>query len=67
MSLELLVVRHAIAGPAALGGRDAERELTQEGRQKFRLEVAGLQRLELRLDLVLHSPWRRAAQTAELL
>jgi phosphohistidine phosphatase len=67
MSLDLLVVRHAIAGPAGAGVRDAERELTHEGRQKMRRAVAGLQQLELRLDLVLHSPWRRAAQTAELL
>jgi phosphohistidine phosphatase len=67
MSLDLLVVRHAIAGPAGAGVRDAERELTHEGRQKMRRAVAGLARLELRLDRVLHSPWRRAAQTAELL
>lgn len=67
MSLDLLVVRHAIAGPAGAGVRDAERELTGEGRQRMTREVAGLLRLELRLDLVLHSPWRRAEQTAALL
>jgi len=67
MALELLVVRHAIAEDAAASGRDADRELTRTGRERMEAEVRGLQALELRVDRVLHSPWARARQTAELL
>jgi phosphohistidine phosphatase len=65
--VELLVVRHGISEDAAESGRDADRALTRNGRERMAAEVRGLQRLELRVDRVLHSPWRRAVETAELL
>ena len=65
--MDLLVVRHAIAEDGRPGLPDAQRELTERGRQRMRLAVAGLRRLGLRLDRLEHSPLRRAAQTAELL
>ncbi len=65
--MELFLVRHAIAVPQAEGLPDAERPLTDEGKQRFRQVVRGLDRLEVRLDRVLHSPWTRAVETADLL
>jgi phosphohistidine phosphatase len=65
--MDLFLVRHAIAVPRAEGLPDVERPLTDEGRKRFRQVARGLERLEVRLDRVLHSPWTRAVQTADLL
>jgi phosphohistidine phosphatase len=65
--MKLYVIRHAIALDAAEGMRDEERPLTDEGRERFADGVRGLERLDVRFDLVLHSPLLRAAETAELL
>lgn len=65
--MNLFLVRHAIALPAEPGQPDGERELSSAGVKRFRRIVKGLAHLELRLDLLLHSPLRRAVQTAELL
>lgn len=65
--MQLFLVRHAIAVPAVEGEPDAARPLTDEGRKRFSRVVRGLDRLDIRLDRVLHSPWTRAVQTAELL
>src|SRR5262245_39451330 len=62
--MELLVVRHGIAEDHAESGRDADRALTAEGGERVDEIARALRRLELRVDRVLHSPWRRAAQTA---
>lgn len=67
MTRTLLLVRHAIAGPPPPGGRDAERALTPAGVRRFRRVVRGLRRLDLALDELVHSPLRRAVETAELL
>ena len=65
--MDLYVIRHAIAEERREGLDDAERALTDEGRERFSLGVRGLARLGVGLDLVLTSPWVRAARTAELL
>src|SRR6187431_1608616 len=65
--VELLVIRHGIAHDAAPGGRDADRALTREGRTRMEQVARGLLRLDLRVDRLLHSPWRRAVETAEQL
>ena len=65
--MELLVVRHGAAEDTAASGRDADRALTSEGRERMVAEVRGLLRLDLRVERLLHSPWRRADETAELL
>lgn len=65
--MELFLIRHAIAVPAEEGRPDAERPLTDEGRKRFARQVRGLERIGIRLDRVLHSPWTRAVETAELL
>jgi len=64
--LRLLLVRHGIAEPAGAGRPDAERRLTARGARRLRRSVAGLQRAGCTLDHLLHSPWRRAAQSAEI-
>jgi len=65
--MELFVIRHAIAVPGRMLLADAERPLTPQGRERFAQAVLGLQRLKIRFDRLYHSPWRRAAETAELL
>jgi phosphohistidine phosphatase len=65
--MEVLLIRHAIAVDHDAAPSDAERPLTRRGVKRFRLAVRGLERLGLALDHVLHSPWLRAVQTAELL
>ncbi len=62
--MELTLIRHAIAEP---GADDAARALTPEGRARFRTCAKTLAALGLRFERVLHSPRRRAVQTAELL
>ena len=68
--MELLVIRHATAVERIEGASeadDAARPLTDRGRRRFRRVVRGLRRLGLDVDRVVHSPWTRAAQTADLL
>jgi len=65
--MELFLVRHAIALDAYPGQDDSDRALSPVGRRKFSESVRGIRRLGVSLPSVLHSPWRRAAQTAALL
>jgi phosphohistidine phosphatase len=67
--MELALVRHAPAEPRTGNdpAADAARALTREGRRRFRRVRAGLERLELRFDRLLHSPYLRAVETADLL
>ncbi len=65
--MELFLVRHAIAVPQAEGVPDAGRTLTDDGRKRFNQVARGLDRIGIRFDRVLHSPWTRAVETADLL
>jgi phosphohistidine phosphatase len=65
--IELYVIRHAIAEERRPDVDDERRGLTDEGRAKFQKVVRGLNRLEVQLGVVLHSPWLRAVETTELL
>lgn len=62
--MELTLIRHALAEP---GADDSARRLSKKGRQRFAREVETLGALGLRFERVLHSPKRRAVETAELL
>ena len=62
--VSVTLIRHAIAED---GPDDAARPLSKEGRRRFRKSVATLARLGVRFERVLHSPKRRALETAELL
>jgi phosphohistidine phosphatase len=57
------LLRH---GDAADGARDAERPLTNEGREQSRAAGAALRSLGVELDACLTSPKVRAADTAKL-
>lgn len=68
MSMELLILRHAIACPrdAKRWPDDNERPLTAEGAKRARRAAAGLKRLIGRPTLVLTSPLVRARDTATI-
>jgi phosphohistidine phosphatase len=65
----LLLIRHAHAGDRdpAKWPDDRDRPLTDKGRKTQRMMARLLERLDLVPDLVLASPWKRAAQTAAVL
>lgn len=65
--MELFLQRHGIAEFAHKGGSDFERELTREGRTLLRRQATGLKKIVSPEILILHSPYRRAVQTAEIL
>ncbi|MEL6543434.1 MAG: phosphohistidine phosphatase SixA [Myxococcota bacterium] len=65
--MNVFIIRHAIAEVAAPGQLDADRALTDRGRKRFQSVVETLARLEVSFDRIYTSPWKRAAQTAELL
>ena len=68
--MELFLIRHAHALPVGGEGgprTDAERPLSEEGRERFAAAVRALSALDLRFARVEHSPLLRAVQTAELL
>jgi phosphohistidine phosphatase len=62
--MELTIIRHAIAED---GADDAARPLSKKGRQRFGEIVKSLEKLELRFDRILHSPKKRAVDTALML
>lgn len=67
-SLELYVVRHAIAAERGPEYPDDDlRPLTADGADRFRRAVAGLREFGVTLDIVLSSPLLRARETADLL
>src|SRR5579875_2390022 len=65
MARQLWLLRHAEAEPHGTRA-DAERRLTQRGRQQARVAGIALARLRASFDTVLYSPRVRARQTAEL-
>jgi phosphohistidine phosphatase len=62
--MQLFAVRHAVAEDVGPHVANADRELTDAGRVKLRRAVRGLRALDIRLERVLTSPWKRAVQTA---
>src|SRR5579863_3087078 len=64
--MDLYILRHAIAEERNPSGRDSERRLTEEGREKMRNAAKGMKALELEFDLILSSPYARAKETAEI-
>jgi phosphohistidine phosphatase len=67
--MKLYLVRHGIA-TQRLGGAittDAQRPLTEEGRNETRVVASALRRLGVAPDLIVSSPLVRAFQTAEIL
>ena len=68
--MNLYIVRHAIAEPRqddASEKEDSRRPLTDQGRKKFRKIARGLRDMGVQIDLILTSPYLRAADTADIL
>src|SRR5215472_15108102 len=65
--MDLFVVRHAATVGGRAGLTKAERGLSHRGREDAAAVARGLDRLGVRLDRLVHSPWRRAVETAEAL
>lgn len=63
--MELYLLRHAIAEPRSAGD-DALRALTPKGRERLRAAAAGLRQLDVEVEALLSSPFRRAWETAEI-
>ena len=64
--MRLYLLRHALAVPrgAAEYRSDAQRPLTNEGRAQARRVAQGLKRLDPDVDVIVTSPYLRAAQTS---
>jgi phosphohistidine phosphatase len=63
--MNLYLIRHAIAVEEY--EEDSLRPLTDKGKKKMRQIAKGLRALGVELDLILSSPYVRAAETAEIL
>jgi phosphohistidine phosphatase len=64
--MELYLLRHGIAEDRAPSGRDADRRLTEEGRQKLRRVLERAHSAGVSPSLILSSPLKRAIETAEI-
>ena len=64
--MEIYLLRHGVAEETAATGRDADRRLTEEGRQKLRRVLERAHQAGVAPSLILTSPLRRALETAEI-
>lgn len=64
--MQIYLLRHGLAEEGKPGGRDADRALTPEGKKKLREVLRNARAAGVRPDLILTSPYRRAAQTADV-
>ncbi len=67
--MNLFLLRHGLAVEQTIPGfrLDSDRPLTLEGRKKISRLATVLGRVEISFDLILASPYVRAAQTAEII
>lgn len=68
--MRIILIRHGVAEDrlefAKTGRADDERPLTDRGRSRMRRGAQGLVRLIPKIGIIATSPYRRAAQTAEI-
>lgn len=64
--MELYILRHGLAEERSHSGRDRDRALTPDGRERTRSAGKALRKMDAGFDLVLSSPFVRAWQTAEI-
>ena len=64
--MQIYLLRHAIAEDGEPGRPDAERALTDEGRDKLRRVLRRARSADVAPSLILSSPYRRARETAEI-
>src|SRR5215472_14945146 len=65
--MDLYILRHGLAGSREeWSGSDAERPLTNKGRSRSRAAAHGLALLGVAPDVIVTSPYLRAAETAQV-
>ena len=64
--MEIYLLRHGIAEDSSPSGSDADRRLTDEGREKLRRVMKRAASAGVEPSLILSSPLVRAVQTAEI-
>ena len=64
--VEIYLLRHGVADDRASTGRDADRRLTEEGRDKLRRVLERAHGAGVQPSLILSSPLKRAIETAEI-
>ena len=64
--MEIYLLRHGIAEDGKPGAPDSERALTGEGKKKLRVVLQVARRAEVKPDLILTSPYKRATETAKI-
>jgi len=64
--MQVYLLRHGISEEGRAGLSDADRALTAEGRRKLRQILQRAAQADVKPDLILSSPLKRALQTAEI-
>src|SRR5438046_10217163 len=66
--MEIYILRHGIAVERGMPGykKDSDRPLTKEGEEKLHQIAQAMLAMDLKFDLILSSPYVRAAQTANI-
>jgi phosphohistidine phosphatase len=66
--MEIYILRHGIAVERGTSGhkKDSDRPLTLEGEDKMHQIAKAILGMELKFDLILSSPYKRAEQTANI-
>jgi len=66
--MEIYVLRHGIAVERGTSGykKDSDRPLTKEGEEKTHQIASAMLAMDLKFDLILSSPYERAARTAQI-
>jgi len=66
--MEIYVLRHGIAVERGTPGykKDSDRPLTKEGEEKLHQIAQAILAMDLKFDLILSSPYERAAKTAQI-
>lgn len=64
--MEIYILRHGIAEEPKSGAPDADRALTDIGREKLRAVLEQAREAGVRPSLILTSPYKRAQQTAHM-
>ena len=64
--MEIYLLRHGIAEERSSSGRDDDRRLTEEGRDRLRLVLERAHGAGVQPSLIVSSPLKRAIETAEI-
>lgn len=64
--MELYLLRHGIAEDHSATGRDQDRRLTEEGREKLSRVLKRAASAGVEPSLIISSPYKRAIETAEI-